>query len=72
MNGASAGSQTVKKNGHLEWKVKYAPGVIEAEGSSGGKVVLAERRETTGAPTRLVIETSKATIYVRMERTAFR
>jgi beta-galactosidase len=62
LNGASVGSQTVKKNGHLEWKVKYAPGAIEARGSSGGKVVLTERRETAGAAARLVIETSKATL----------
>jgi beta-galactosidase len=60
LNGASVGSQTVKKNGHLEWKVKYAPGVIEAKGSSGGKIVLTERRETAGAAARLVLETSKA------------
>ncbi len=60
VNGASVGSQTVKKSGHLEWKVKYAPGTIEARGSSGGKVVLTERRETAGAAARLVVETSKA------------
>jgi beta-galactosidase len=59
VNGTSAGSQTVKKNGHLEWKVKYAPGAIEARGSSGGKVVLTERRETAGTAARLVIEASK-------------
>jgi beta-galactosidase len=62
VNGASAGSQTVKKNGHLEWKVKYAPGAIEARGSSGGKVILTERRETTGPAARLVVETSKSTL----------
>src|SRR5216683_6925013 len=62
LNGASIGSQSVKKNGHLEWKVKYAPGAIEARGSSGGKVVLTERRETAGAAARLVVETSKATL----------
>jgi beta-galactosidase len=60
LNGTSVGSQTVKKNGHLEWKVKYAPGAIEARGSSDGKVVLTERRETAGAAARLVLETSKA------------
>jgi beta-galactosidase len=59
LNGASLGSQSVKKNGHLEWKVKYAPGVIEARGSSGGKVILTERQETAGAAARLVLETSK-------------
>ncbi len=62
VNGASVGSQTVKKNGHLEWKVKYAPGVIEARGSSGGKVVLTQKRETAGAAARLVVETSKASL----------
>ena len=62
LNGASVGSQTVKKNGHLEWKVKYAPGAIEARGSSGDKVVLTERRETAGAAARLVVEASKATL----------
>ena len=62
VNDVSVGSQTVKKNGHLEWKVKYAPGAIEAKGSSGGKVVLTERRETTGPAARLVLETSKAAL----------
>ena len=42
--------------------MKYASGAIEARGSSGGKVVLTERRETAGAAARLVVETSKATL----------
>jgi len=50
VNGASAGSQKVPHLGHLEWTVKYHPGVIEARGSKGGKVVLTEKRETTGEP----------------------
>jgi beta-galactosidase len=48
VNGVSAGSQKVPHLGHVEWKVKYAPGVIEAKGLQGGKVVLTEKRETTG------------------------
>jgi beta-galactosidase len=47
-NGKSLGSQKVPHLGHVEWKVKYEPGVIEARGSKGGKVVLTEKRETTG------------------------
>jgi beta-galactosidase len=54
LNGASLGSQPVKKNGHLEWKVKYAPGAIEARASKGGKVVLTEKRETTGPAAKIV------------------
>ena len=48
VNGVSVGSQKVPHLGHLEWTAKYQPGVIEARGSKGGKVVLTERRETTG------------------------
>jgi beta-galactosidase len=50
VNGTSLGSQKVPHLGHLEWTAKYQPGNIEARGSKGGKVVLTERRETTGIP----------------------
>ena len=48
VNGKSLGSQKVPHLGHVEWKVKYEPGAIEARGSKDGKVVLTEKRETTG------------------------
>jgi beta-galactosidase len=50
VNGTSVGTQKVPHLSHIEWKVKYEPGVIEARGSKDGKVVLIEKRETTGAP----------------------
>ena len=48
LNGKSLGSQKVPRLGHIEWKVKYEPGNIEARGSKNGKVVLTEKHETTG------------------------
>lgn len=48
VNGQSAGSQKMPHLGHVEWKVKYAPGSIEARGSRDGKVVLTQKRDTTG------------------------
>jgi len=48
VNGQSQGSQKVPHLGHVEWKVKYEPGSIEARGSKDGKVVITEKRETTG------------------------
>jgi beta-galactosidase len=48
VNGKSLGSQKVPHLGHVEWKVRYEPGAIEARGSRDGKVVLSDRRETTG------------------------
>ncbi|GGA39459.1 beta-galactosidase GalA [Dyella nitratireducens] len=48
LNGKSLGSKKVPRLGHIEWKVAYAPGVIEARGSRNGQTVLVEKRETTG------------------------
>ena len=48
VNGQSLGSQKVPHLGHVEWKVKYEPGFIEARASKDGKVILSERRETSG------------------------
>jgi beta-galactosidase len=50
LNDKSLGSQKVLPLTHLEWKVKYEPGVLEARGTKDGKVVLIEKRETTGQP----------------------
>jgi beta-galactosidase len=50
LNGKSQGSKKVEPLTHLEWSVKYEPGVIEARGTKDGKVVLVEKRETTGKP----------------------
>ncbi|HXW91695.1 MAG TPA: beta-galactosidase GalA [Terriglobales bacterium] len=50
LNGTSQGLQKVQPLTHLEWKVKYEPGVLEARGMKDGKVVLVKKRETTGTP----------------------
>ena len=48
VNGKSQGSQKVPHLGHVEWKVKYEAGAIEARGKKDGKIVLTEKRETAG------------------------
>jgi beta-galactosidase len=50
------------KNFHLEWKVKYAPGVLLARGYNGGKEILTEKIETTGAPTAVQLAPNHATV----------
>ncbi len=50
LNGKSQGSRKVQPLTHLEWTVNYEPGVLEARGTKDGKVVLTEKRETTGGP----------------------
>jgi beta-galactosidase len=62
LNGASLGSQKVERNTHLAWKVKYAPGTIQARGTKDGKIVLTEKCETTGAPAKLVLRPDRQKI----------
>jgi beta-galactosidase len=62
LNGKSQGSQKVQLLTHLEWKVKYEPGVLEARGTKDGKVVLTEKRETTGDPVAIRLTTDRKEI----------
>lgn len=59
LNGRSLGSKPMTRDSHLYWAVKYEPGVIEARGSKGGRVVLTERRETTGEPVKMLLRPNR-------------
>jgi beta-galactosidase len=48
VNGRSQGRQKVPRLGHVQWKVRYEPGAIEAHGFRNGQLALTEKRETTG------------------------
>lgn len=60
LNDTSLGSKRVEINSHVEWKVPFSPGVLEARGSKNGAVVLTDRRETTGAPSKLVAHVDRS------------
>jgi beta-galactosidase len=62
LNGQSQGSKKVEPLTHLEWKVKYEPGVLEARSTKDGKVVLTEKRETTGAQTAIRLTADRTEI----------
>jgi beta-galactosidase len=61
-NGQSLGSKKVEPLHHLEWKVKYAPGILEARGVKDGKTVLTARRETTGDPVKIMLTADRTEI----------
>jgi beta-galactosidase len=67
VNGKSLGRQAVPQLGHLEWKVVYQPGHIEARAFKGGKAVLKERRETTGAAKTIRLTADRTTINANGE-----
>jgi beta-galactosidase len=62
VNGKSVGSQKVPQFGHVEWKVNFEPGSIEARGLRDGKVVLSEKRETTGSVASIRLTPDRAEI----------
>jgi beta-galactosidase len=60
LNGQSQGRKAMKKNSHLEWPVKYSPGVLLARGYTGGKEVLTTRVETTTTPASIQLSPHRA------------
>jgi len=48
LNGRSLGRKPMERNGHIAWRVPYAPGRIEAIGYTHGRMVARDRRETAG------------------------
>lgn len=61
LNGISLGKKNMPLNGHLEWYVKYQPGVLEAVANKSGKK-LNSKVVTTGTPTQIVLESAKREI----------
>ncbi|HTY36733.1 MAG TPA: beta-galactosidase GalA [Bacteroidota bacterium] len=49
LNGKSQGRKTMNRDSHLEWDVRYEPGVLEARGIRGGRL-MTTRVETSGQP----------------------
>ena len=62
LNGQSLGAKDVKKDSHVAWVVKYAPGSIEARGFKDGKQVKVTKRETTGAAAKLVLTADRSEV----------
>ena len=50
LNGQSLGRKSLPKYSHLQWLVPYAPGTLSARGFAGGKLLVEQKIETTGAP----------------------
>ena len=61
LNGKSLGKKMMEREGHLEWRVKYAPGKLEAFGKRNGKKLYA-KVETTGMPYQIVLSPDRTTI----------
>jgi beta-galactosidase len=61
LNEKSLGKKKMERYGHLEWLVPYAPGKLEARGSSQGKQLSAVR-ETAGEPAGIALEPDRSSL----------
>ncbi len=60
LNGKSLGRKDVPRHKHVEWKVPYAPGTLEARAYDRNALVLTRKRETTGPAAKLVLRPDRA------------
>ncbi|MDB5430054.1 MAG: glycoside hydrolase family 2 sugar binding protein [Caulobacter sp.] len=67
LNGRPLGARDVARNRHVEWRVAYQPGVLEARGWKDGRMVLTERRETAGPAARIVLTPDRQLISADSE-----
>lgn len=56
LNGVSLGVKPMPQNGHLEWRVNYAPGELKAIGRNEGVTAAQAVNVTTGVPYQLKLE----------------
>jgi beta-galactosidase len=63
LNGNSLGTQTMPRDGYLEWKVPYQPGRLLGKGYTDGKLVAAEQLETTDAPARIQLSPDQTILH---------
>jgi len=59
LNGQSLGMRQMPRNGHLEWKIHYGAGVLEAKGINKGQLAASGKVETTGEPAALRLKTDR-------------
>ncbi len=62
LNKKSLGKKTMPRNGHLEWTVKYVPGMLVAQGYNKGKKSVLQKVETAEEPKGLQLISDRSKI----------
>jgi beta-galactosidase len=62
LNRKSLGKKQVPENSHVEWLVKYQPGILLAKGYKNGTVILQKQIETTGDPKSIALQVNRTSI----------
>lgn len=67
LNGQSLGRKAMPRNSHVAWKVKYAPGTLEARGYNAGNQVAEDKVETAGAAAKVRLTADRSSIQADAE-----
>lgn len=67
LNKKSLGKKLMPVNGHLEWKVKYSPGTLEAIGYKNGKRIITDKVQTTTEPVAIQLAANQNSIRANKE-----
>ncbi|WP_331057629.1 beta-galactosidase GalA [Hymenobacter sp.] len=67
LNKKSLGKQAMPKNSHLEWKVSYAPGTLEAVGYRNGKKIATDVVRTTAEASAIQLTADRPTVQATRE-----
>ena len=67
LNKKKLGKKPVEKNGHLEWQVKFVPGILEAVGYKNGKKIITDKVQTTDVSAVINLATDKKNIKADKE-----
>ena len=70
LNKRSLGRQPMPRNGHLQWRVPYAPGTLQAFGYQQGKRVLSDVVQTTGPAAAIQLQPDRLTVQATREDVA--
>jgi len=62
LNKKSLGKKVMQKDSHLEWKVAYHPGTLEAVGYKNNKKIATTSVKTTGEPEKLALMANRQVI----------
>ena len=54
-------------NGHLEWNVKYRPGILSARGYKGGREIISDEVRTAGEPAGIQLSADRTTLQAEGE-----
>ncbi len=62
LNGKTLGKKPMPRDGHVMWKVKYAPGSLNAKAFKTGKIIGEDKVETTGVPAQILLKPYKTSL----------